>query len=356
MRRFITAQAALHPAIQPRDALKLCYQAAYGAEHLLSDQAAARDYLRRELLSCPADANAPLAEAVSPDTCRVNLSAWKAADLPEEWLWGMFLRSCEPRADGDERFREAAETIGAAAAQGELPFSWTDWEAEWQAYRAGALGPVHHSEGYRAAEHPAYRVVSYRYVRALALLAGLDLSCRQIIALDGRCASGKTTLAKDAEELFGASAVHMDDFYLPLALRTEERLGTPGGNVHYERFLTDVIPALRQGGAFSYPVFDCSVMDIRGQRSVADSALVIVEGAYSCHPALGDYMTLRAFSDIEPEEQQRRILLRNGEAGLRQFNARWIPLEEKYIAALRIRERAQIILPARACAGYTLCR
>ena len=323
MRRFIAAQAALHPAMQPRDALKLCYQAAYGAEHLLSDQAAARDYLRRELLSCPADANAPLAEAISPDTCRVNLSAWKAADLPEEWLWGMFLRSCAPRIDGDTRFSEAIDAVGAAAAQGELPFSWTDWEAEWQAYRAGAPGPVHHSEGYRAAEHPAYRVVSYRYVRALALVAGLDLSCRQIIALDGRCASGKTTLAKDAAELFGASAVHMDDFYLPLALRTEERLGTPGGNVHYERFLTDVIPALRP---------------------------------YSCHPALGDYMTLRAFSDIEPEEQQRRILLRNGEAGLRQFNARWIPLEEKYIAALRIRERAQIILPARACAGYTLCR
>ena len=46
MDAFLREQAALHPCMQPRDALKMCYQAAFGAEHLLRDPGAAAAYLR----------------------------------------------------------------------------------------------------------------------------------------------------------------------------------------------------------------------------------------------------------------------------------------------------------------------
>ena len=348
MNGFLQAQARLHPAMQPRDALKACYQAAFGAEHLLSDPAQARAYLHRELDACPASDQTPLLEALCPDTCRVNLAAWKAAGLPEGWLAECFTRSCSPRADGRERFFACLESVDALAAAGALPFGADAWQDEKQAYLADGLRPVHHSEIYRAAEHPAYRVIDHRYARLIQLLARVDLRKRAIIALDGRCASGKSTLAEDMAEICGASVVHMDDFFLPMALRTDARLQTPGGNVHYERFLTDVLPGLQSGGAFAYPKFDCGVMALNGSRSVPAASIYIVEGAYSCHPALGDYMTLRAFSDIEAAEQQRRILARNGKAGLENFNARWIPMEEAYISAFGIREKAGIILPALA--------
>ena len=42
----------------------------------------------------------------------------------------------------------------------------------------------------------------------------------------------------------------MDDFFLPPALRTPERRSEPGGNVHYERFLTEVLPNLRSEDLF----------------------------------------------------------------------------------------------------------
>ena len=59
----------------------------------------------------------------------------------------------------------------------------------------------------------------------------------RIIAIDGRCASGKSTLSEDVKNTLDVNIVRMDDFFLPLSLRTPERFALPGGNVHYERFI-----------------------------------------------------------------------------------------------------------------------
>ena len=66
-------------------------------------------------------------------------------------------------------------------------------------------------------------------------------NARLILAIDGCSASGKTTLAQRLAERFSGDVVHMDDFFLPLSLRTPERLAEPGGNVHYERFLEQIV-------------------------------------------------------------------------------------------------------------------
>ena len=67
-----------------------------------------------------------------------------------------------------------------------------------------------------------------------------------VAAIDGRCASGKTTLAKALAKETGAGVIHMDDFFLPEELRTKERLSSPGGNVHYERFREEVLENLKR--------------------------------------------------------------------------------------------------------------
>ena len=67
-----------------------------------------------------------------------------------------------------------------------------------------------------------------------------------VIAMDGRAAAGKTTLAEELAVTLGGAVVHMDDFFLPGELRTPERLAAPGGNVHAERFVEEVLPYLRR--------------------------------------------------------------------------------------------------------------
>ena len=60
---------------------------------------------------------------------------------------------------------------------------------------------------------------------------------RLFITLDGPCASGKTTLARALAQELNAFVVHTDDFVVPHAQKTPERLAIPGGNCDAERLL-----------------------------------------------------------------------------------------------------------------------
>ena len=65
-----------------------------------------------------------------------------------------------------------------------------------------------------------------------------------VIALDGRCGSGKSTLSRRLSDTYPCSVIHMDDFFLRPEQRTEERLSETGGNIDYERFEEEVIRPL----------------------------------------------------------------------------------------------------------------
>lgn len=337
---YLKEQYKLHPSMQPQDAVKLCYQAALGAEHLLTDFAAAKKYFNEEYISVEAAA-LPLCEEISAEVCRVNLAAWKAKGLPAEWLFNMFAASVRTARGKSELFKEYLSTAGRI-----LPFA--DWQEYLDKYTAAGMPTVHHSEIYRAAEHPAYRIVDRSFIKLLPILEKIaepsetDRTC--VIALEGRAAAGKSTAAAMLADILGAGVVHMDDFFLPPALRSAERFATPGGNVHYERFAEEVLPYLNSTERFSYRIFDCGKMALEGEREVCASAYRIVEGAYSCHPAFGDYADLKVFFDITPEKQMERIAARNGAQMAEMFKKRWIPLEEAYYKANRTKENADLVV------------
>lgn len=155
----------------------------------------------------------------------------------------------------------------------------------------------------------------------------------RVICIDGRSAAGKTTLAAALAKALDADVIHMDDFFLPAELRTSERLSEPGGNVHYERFETEVLPFLKKDAPFAYKRFACHAMALTEKRTVSSRDWRIVEGAYAMHPRFGEYADLKVFVDISPEEQMQRIISRNGATQAEAFRTRWIPLEEKYFSA-----------------------
>ena len=88
----------------------------------------------------------------------------------------------------------------------------------------------------------------------------------------------------------------MDHFFLPPALRSTNRLLEPGGNVHYERFMEEVLPFIRNKETFSYRKFDCSLMEYNGEITVSNTNLRIVEGSYSHHPLFSRYADITIFS------------------------------------------------------------
>lgn len=323
------------PNMEPADAAKLCYQAARGGEHLLTDPQGARRYFDREFEAVP-PREGPMCVPISRETSRVDLGAWKGEGLPGAWLFGLFQASAALEQGGEERLRELLDAADRVLT--DLP-GWAEFAAR---YRAAGMPSLHHSAAYRAAYGPAYRLVDARFLRLLPVLQWAAGRSGGVIAIDGRAGSGKTVLAECLAQILGAGLVRMDDFFLPAGLRTPERLAEPGGNLHRERFSREVLPHLKGGGAFSYGVFDCGKMAVNGVRTVPPSPWRVVEGTYSHHPAFGAYADLTVFSLVEPEEQRRRILRREGTERARRYEDLWIPMEEAYFARYRIADRADL--------------
>ena len=345
---YFTMQIEKHPSLQPQDIVKLCYQAAFGAEHLLTDPNAARNNFYKEYETVSA-AKEPLFEEISEEICRISLPAWKASAMPADWLFRIFLNSAKvTKTNGTDIFLQHLKTAELILKNINVTFSPEEWETYLAQYKKDGIRAVHHSPKYRKQEHPSYRIIHKKYLRLLPILqaaAAIPINTSiKVIAIDGRAASGKTTLAEDLKSILQADVIHMDDFFLPPSLRNDIRLAEPGGNVHYERFAEEVLPFLRNSADFSYRIFDCSRMDYNGIRTITSKQWRIVEGSYSHHPIFGNYADLALFLDVSPQEQMNRILKRNGEQMAEVFRTRWIPMEEAYHQHFNIKEQADIIL------------
>lgn len=181
-------------------------------------------------------------------------------------------------------------------------------------------------------------------VEAVRKLALKEEKKQIIIAIDGRCASGKTTLGYYLQELFDANLFHMDDFFLQSHQRTKERLAQIGGNVDYERFHAEVLEPLLKGEDIYYRRFDCKTMTLAEEKRISAKRMNIIEGSYCMNPYFKDCYDLRVFTDIDTESQLQNIRNRNGEEKLIDFQERWIPKEEAYFAAFQIKEKSEIIV------------
>lgn len=372
--------AARYPLMEPADAGKLAYQSEFGPGHLIDDPASAEAWIEKERREALASASSGTLSPSPPylplggKAVRVSLDALPCSAA---LLGRVFAASAGEWAEpgpgfsplgSREGLREKFFEIGEAAKAGVFRFSYEEWSAYLAAYEKAGFPPVHHSDVYRRAYRPAYRVISREYAQILPLLSYLEerLTNRSghnpletgqpgavgkagapfVLAIDGNAASGKTTLARRIASVFPCALLHMDDFFLPIPLRTEERLREPGGNVHYERFREEVLCGIASGKPFSYGVFDCGVMDIRTRRTVEPEPLYIIEGSYSHHPFFGSPYDLRVFLHLDGETQRKRILRRNGPQKAEVFRTRWVPMENRYFDWYGIEEKSDVTLDA----------
>ena len=177
----------------------------------------------------------------------------------------------------------------------------------------------------------------------LGLIADMQPREPYMLSIDGRCASGKTTLANELSQSLSCNVVHMDDFYLPFALRTPERMAQPGGNIEFERLKNEIILPLKSGSNAVYRPYACHEDRFLPSVRLSAAANIIIEGSYSCHPLLADMLDIKVFMDIASEKQLSRIALRNSNH-VEAFRTVWIPREEFYFAECAVRERCDAVL------------
>ena len=161
LRTILIAHAKQYPLMQPRDAVKLIYQNEFGGGHLIRDEQACLNYLRREYADLEKDPTVPLYEDIGNGIIRVNLAAVKPEDL--EQLGRAFIDSAAKHKGTMDRFLNKLEVLRKLANEGVFNFDTNALNAYLSEYEAAGYPAVSHSPEYRQAYKPAYRIIRKAY-------------------------------------------------------------------------------------------------------------------------------------------------------------------------------------------------
>ena len=159
IKNYLTEHIKKHPSLMPQDVVKLCYQAAFGAEHLLSDVSAAKRYFDLEFDGVEA-VDGELCEMISDEVCRVNLAVAKTKGIDHDMIFNAFVSSAKISQSGNDRFVGFLEEAEEVVRSGMCNFSLDEWREFLEKYEAAGMPAVHHSQRYRDAEKPSYRIVN----------------------------------------------------------------------------------------------------------------------------------------------------------------------------------------------------
>lgn len=322
-----------YPHLTIQDKIKLIYQGSLGPSHYLSN-INKDDVIKHVTVeirnNTKENVNENLYEFVSEKYLRINLLSLEKNNINLNSIIDSFVLSSNQSTYNEEDLK--------ANLANNLPFF------EYQDYN---FKPVHHSDLYNHLYNPHYLLINNQY---------LDLSLRikqlvnyinkkpdhSIIALEGKCASGKTTITNAIKNDY--TIIHCDDFFLKQNLKTEKRLSEIGGNIDYE-LLSITLKEIKKAwenkqSSITIKVFDCKEQKYY-EKEINLLSKVILEGVYSYHPYFQNLINGLAFVNLDDKTQMQRISKR---PLMYNFIHEWIPLENKYYNELDIASISDIII------------
>jgi len=328
---FLRKYLEKYPLSGPRDIVKLLYQREFGGGHMINNEFSCLDFITKELDSVVFNDNTELFEDIGNGMARLNFSA--AKDIPPEVIAGMFIYTANNKKGDFESFNTALTELYSS------DFGTKEYIDE---YIILGCPAVSHSEAYRRAYNPHYRVVYGAYKSLLPLILKafrlLKSGKKQVVlAVEGASGTGKSTSAELIKvtlgNAFNVNIIHADHFFLPFAKKTPDRLNQIGGNIDFERLKYEVIDNIPRD-LITYGVFNCKKQKIVQNQQISTDGLLILEGVYSLHPAFGRYYDYCALMTSSLETRLKRIKKREFPKIFAKFVNEWIPLEDRYLEAL----------------------
>jgi hypothetical protein len=173
---FAETVLSADPEVRIEDAYKWLFHATRGGEHAIRDESAARAWLAREWAALgPPEPGEALVVPLRPDGAlvRLNLRPFKARGGNPDALLTAFVRSARSFQSSAENFEAAWRELGRRLSDGPSgPLDGAAWSRLDAEARAKGYPAWHHSTGYEAARHPAYRVLTGDEARRLTASDG----------------------------------------------------------------------------------------------------------------------------------------------------------------------------------------
>lgn len=168
-RERLLQHAKQYPKATVRDFMKYMFQSAFGCEHLIADASSAAHMIRREAeMAVPHEGD--LIEPLDGAYCRVHLDVLKKG-TDAETLAELFALSAVTEENGRELLEEKITVFAEMVEQGEIPLDRCEVRSALNDWKEAGYPACHHSNAFREAYHPAYRVIGKAYIQRLTDLA-----------------------------------------------------------------------------------------------------------------------------------------------------------------------------------------
>ncbi len=160
--RLLLQHEQRFPKSRAEDYYKLISQSVFGIGHLIKGEASARTALEREIFTLgPPKAHEPLIEPLDPRgrMVRVNLRPFVAQNLSRDALLTVMMETAATVQADTALFLGRWNAFRELVKREEIDIPMEDFEAVDAFARDRDYPPLHHSDDYRGAYKPAYRVV-----------------------------------------------------------------------------------------------------------------------------------------------------------------------------------------------------
>jgi para-aminobenzoate synthetase len=190
-----------------------------------------------------------------------------------------------------------------------------------------------------------------------------------VVAIDGGSGAGKTTIAEKLTRLTEIALVPLDDFYQTVIPESEwphktveQRLN---GVFDWSRVRSQALEPLRAGRPGQWHAFDFigglgkeGTYSLKKQGTeVAPAPTILVEGAYSASPPLGDLIDLAVLVDLHSKTRHLRVAARGDNAEfLAKWHESWDDVETYYFEQVRPPDSFDLVIHNDDNAGHPVGR
>lgn len=154
---ILKEHATTYPLMQPQDAVKLVYQSEWGVGHLINDITRATTYLKEEMIQCEGESRV---EYIGNGFIRYYLGN---NCMDSSLLVELMCKSASNYQGNKDRFRLKLSILRDVCREGGFRFSLLELDTYLKQYALDNYPMVSHSEVYRNAYKPHYRVLREEY-------------------------------------------------------------------------------------------------------------------------------------------------------------------------------------------------
>lgn len=329
-----------YPKSELIDFLKLTYQATFGTGHNMDTPSVSLLKLKEEIANLkPVDFYEDLYDYISFDYARINLRVYKMYNLNVNLLNESYLNTSYMFVDNNKTFTNEVDILNSFLTS--KSFDTEKLYDYFEQIEDSEFTNLPHSDVYIDNYQPSYVVIHQKYLseelkyyQIRHYLESFKKDKLRFFAVEGKSASGKSTIANLLKKEQDITLVHMDDFFD----HHNEEIG-----INSERIVKEIITSAVFGNPLKYNKYDCTSKTYTDELIPKVTSTILFEGVYSANPILRDFLSGIIYIHINDDIQQDRLMRRNRFLYNRFVNE-WIPREKRYFEKYNIIANADIIV------------